>query len=72
MTTEQRQTIEQYRDKISKGIAMEINRIAKEIEGAPTSTSCFCSSTAYKAYLRDFYNWVDTNYPNEEINVTNE
>lgn len=72
MTPEQKQTIEQYRGKIAKGVAAEINRIAKEIEGAPTSTSCFCSSTQYKAYLKDFYNWIDTNYPNQEETSTNE
>lgn len=72
MTTEQKTTIEQLRSNQTKSTAQQINMIAKQIEGAPVSSSCFCSRTAFLSYLKDFYNWFDTNYPNEENNVTNE
>ena len=72
MTTEQKQIINQYKGQRSKGVAMELKRLAEQIEGAPRTTDCFCSSTAWQNYLKDFYNWYDANNPNEENNVTNE
>lgn len=51
----------------SKGNAAALNIISKAI-GGPTTTSCFCSSTAWRAFYKDFYTWYDE----QEITLTNE
>lgn len=58
MTTEQKTQIEMIRQAQSKGNAGALNNISKAI-GGPTSESCFCSSTAFRAFYKDFFAWYD-------------
>ena len=67
MTTEEQTQIETIRLAQSKGNAAALNIISKAI-GGPTTTGCFCSSTTWKAFYKDFFTWYDE----QEITPTNE
>lgn len=68
MTTEIQQQIEQYKGQNNKGVAFELKRLAEQIEGAPKTTDCFCSSIAWQKYIKDFYTWYDNEYNKSTTN----